>query len=153
MLKYLYTAFLGIALALFIGLGIAAFYTEPTYPNNSYPVCSEKMTASENQAANDKYQKIQDEYMSKEQAYSKVVSSICLVYALILLIVGMVYVHKLAEIADGIVLGGIFSILYGLGRGIGSADPKFIFGLVTVVLVVACYLGYAKFIKNKPKSV
>jgi hypothetical protein len=52
-------------------------------------------------------------------------------------------------IADGILLGGVFTTIYGIIRGLMSEDTKFRFIIVTVGLIIALVLGYIKFIKNK----
>lgn len=44
-------------------------------------------------------------------------------------------------------LGGLFVLLYSLGRGFASENSKYVFVVVTVGLVTVLYLGYHRFVK------
>lgn len=62
-------------------------------------------------------------------------------------------VKNLIYIADGVLLGGVLTLLYSIVRGFGSQDTMFRFVVVSIGLVIALLLGYIKFIKpNKNQS-
>jgi hypothetical protein len=49
--------------------------------------------------------------------------------------------------ADGVMIGGLFVLLYSLGRGFASENSKYVFIVVTVGLVTVLYMGYHRFVK------
>jgi hypothetical protein len=51
--------------------------------------------------------------------------------------------------ADGILLGGVFTAAYSIIRGLMSEDSRFRFLIVAVGLAIALILGYLKFIRPK----
>jgi hypothetical protein len=52
-------------------------------------------------------------------------------------------------IADGILLGGVFTTMYSIMRGLMTENSQFRFLIVTVGIIIAFVLGYVKFIKPK----
>lgn len=48
-------------------------------------------------------------------------------------------------INGGIMLGGLFTLFYGLMRGFASQDSKYSFVAVSVGLVIVLFLGYRRF--------
>jgi len=54
---------------------------------------------------------------------------------------------KIKMIADGILLGGVFTTAYGIIRGFMSDSSQFRFLVVTMGLLIALILGYVKFIR------
>jgi hypothetical protein len=53
--------------------------------------------------------------------------------------------------ADGLLLGGVFTLAYAVGRGF-MADDKFRFVAVSVSLVIALVTGYLKFVRPLEKD-
>lgn len=153
-LRLVYTFFVGLLLAIFVGVGIDTFYPGPTPP--PYPIAtapmSEKVTTAEQDAANRNYELKMREYDASMQPYSRNVSIVALSAAVILLAVGMLFGKRIQFIADGVTLGGLFTLLYSLMRSFASQDSKNIFAVVAVALVVVLYLGYRRFIKKAPAA-
>ena len=161
-LKYIYTVFLGILLATFVGVGIAAFFPGPKYPDvsfiNAVPmkpttvgVVQEGTTASEAariNAQNRQMEQINKEYQAVSQNYNKSVSIIALAAAIAILLVSLTLVKNLVYIADGVLLGGVLTLLYSIVRGFGTEDNMFRFFVVTIGLFIAFILGYIKFIRK-----
>lgn len=150
MLKVIYVLFLGIVLAIFIGLGIEAFYPTEKYPE--YP--SEIQYSTEPLTKDQK--KIQKDFDAKTKAYqeregkhSRNVSMIAIAASIIFMILSLTVLSKAAIISDGFLLGGLLTLLYSIIRGFISPDNIFRFLLVTAGLIVALILGYIKFIKNE----
>lgn len=148
MLKLIYTVFLGILLALFVGVGVSVFYPAPEFPDapdavkyGSYDEWSDEQIAEQ-----EAYDRSIEEYQeNQEQPYNRNVSVVVTVLAIAFMAIGVTYSHKLDVLADGTLLGGIFTLLYGMGRGLASDDEIFRFLVITVGVVVALGLGYIKF--------
>src|SRR3989344_6706955 len=159
-LKYIYTLFLGILLATFVGVGIAAFYPAqkyPEYPPNFYrtkPVVEEEestQTASLRKQDEESY-RISQEFQKLSNDYSKNVSIMSLAAAIAILLLSLTIIRNLAYIADGVLLGGVLTLLYSIVRGFGSEDEKFRFIVVSIGLITALALGYIKFLRGNPKK-
>ena len=151
-LKIVYTFFLGLILALFVGLGISTFYPSPKMPvyPETIPFSKSEPTPEEQQKVKEYDTKIR-EYQSVSQQYNRNVSIISLIAAVLLLVVSLIFEKRNQVIANGVLLGGLFTLLYSIGRGLSSEDSRLTFITVTVVLVIALYLGYRSF--NEPKTV
>lgn len=155
-LKFIYTLFIGILLALFVGFGIAAFYEEPKYPEPPfnlkystpvYPETKDSTISAQIRADQIKQDKIEKNFQNNLSIYNRNVSVIVLAAAIIFLIISLTLAKRLLLISDGLLLGGVFTLLYSIGRGFGSHDNKFQFIIVTIGLIISLILGYLKFIK------
>lgn len=149
-LKLIYTLFLALIMALFVGLGIDAFYPGPNAPMYPVELQSFKETCEatlEQKIAQAKYDQEQREYVEKLKPYSRNVSVVSIISAIIILIISLTFLSKIKMIADGILLGGVFTTIYGIIRGLMSEDTKFRFLIVTIGLIIALILGYIKFIR------
>jgi hypothetical protein len=154
-LKLIYTLFLALLVALFVGLGIDAFYPGPKAPDypaildKAKPGCEEDM---ETKNIREKFGHETEIYNQQSKPYSRNVSIISLVAAIIILVASLTLLLKIKMIADGILLGGVFTTAYGIIRGLMSDNSQFRFLIVTVGLIIALVLGYIKFIRPKEKQ-
>lgn len=150
MVKYIYTLFLGFIIALFIGLGINTFYegpTEPRYPVELSNYKQEELT-SQQRAEQRKFEIAMSDYNDKYQAYSRDVSIIALVSAVVLLTIGLMLERMqfaTGSISNGVVLSSVFTLIYSIIRGFISTDTKLTFVVVTIGVALSIYLGYHTF--------
>ena len=154
LLKLFYTLFLGLLVALFVGLGIDAFYPGPKAPD--YPVALEQdmskfgcQMSEEQKAEQVKYDQTMRDFQEKSKPYNRNVSIISLAFAIVILIISLTLFSKIKMMADGILLGGVFTAAYSIIRGLMSEDSRFRFLIVAVGLLIALILGYLKFIRPK----
>jgi heme/copper-type cytochrome/quinol oxidase subunit 4 len=149
---------LGLATAIILGalinLGIKAFYPEPvapTYPN--YPVaaapcatnnvpCQTQQTTLANQQET-VFNQQETAYTDQMNVYNKNLFIIANVVGIIFFALGFWLIFGGMALASnavpvGIMLAGLWSIIYGYARGWGSVDDqlKFFIGLVIAVLVI-----------------
>ncbi len=159
-IKYVYTLFVGILLAIFVGVGIAAFYPEPKYPeypqSMKYPrpaLETKEATPSSIQIKDqNEFERLSEEYQDKINDYNKNVSSIAVGSAILMLIISLTLLKQILVIADGLMLGGVLTLLYSIARGFQSGDHMFRFFVVSVGLLVALILGYLKFVRTSLKK-
>ncbi|MFC1700844.1 hypothetical protein ACFLZ0_01785 [Patescibacteria group bacterium] len=150
--KFIYTLFLALLIALFVGLGIDAFYPGPVAPR--YPVeldivksgCEETL---EQQKIRKDYNLARDKFIEESKPYNRNVSIISLIASIIILVLSLTLLSKISMIADGILLGGVFTVMYCIIRGLMSESSQFRFVIVTIGLAIALVLGYIKFIRPK----
>lgn len=154
-LKLVYTFFLGILLAIFIGVGISTFYPGPKAPEfpTSLNTYGKDPTLTTDQIA---VQKDYDAKMAKfnesQKPYSRNVSIITLVSSVILLSASLLLEKKIRFISDGVLLGGLFTLIYSIGRSFASSDNKYVFIVLSISIVAVVYLGYHKFVRAHDTS-
>lgn len=155
LIKYVYIVFVGILLAAFVGVGIAAFYKGPKYPETPislrFPEAVEKPESTvsaqqmKEQLAFDEKSK---DFQKQNEEYSRNVSIISLVSAVIMLVLSLTLFKQILVIADGLLLGGVLTLGYSVIRGFGSNDDLVRFLVVSASLIIALALGYIKFVKS-----
>jgi heme/copper-type cytochrome/quinol oxidase subunit 4 len=147
---------LGIATAIILGalinLGIKAFYPEPvapTYVGYLTPTpcatadikCQTEQTAEMNQQSV-KQQQEQQAYDDQVKVYNKNLFIIANIVGIVMFALGFWLVFGIALASNavpiGIMVAGLWSIVYGYIRGWGSVGDqiKFFIGLVIAVLVI-----------------
>jgi len=154
-LKLIYTLFLALLVALFVGLGIDAFYPGPAAPDYPSDLNLQKSDCGdypELKAKQERFDQDMKAYNEKSKNYNRNVSMIALTAAIMILIASLTLFSKIKMIADGILLGGVFTTAYGIIRGLMSENSKFRFLIVTIGLLIALVLGYIKFIRPKEKQ-
>lgn len=151
-LKLIYTLFLALLVALFVGLGIDAFYPGPDAPDYPSELNLQKTDCAgyaELKATQEKFDQDMKVFNERSKSYNRTVSIISLISAIIVLIASLTLLAKIKMIADGILLGGVFTTAYSIIRGLMSEDSRFRFLVVTAGLIIALVLGYIKFIRPK----
>lgn len=158
MLKFIYTIFIGVLFATLVGVGIAAFYQSPKAPE--YPVTTRFETPERPQseaemqkveAQQAKYDQEYKKFQEQEQVYNRNVSVLSLVIAIVALVISLTLFKTLYIIADGLMLGGVLTLVYSIIRGFATEDNMFRFVVVAIGFVVAVALGYIKFVPKPDK--
>ena len=132
-LKIIFTLFIGVMVALFVGFGIEAFYPSPVYPDI---VWQENMTAAQDAAM----QAAQTAYDESVRLHNQIVSIVVTAVAVIVMVGSMFLEKRNRTLTNGLLLGGLFSLVYGstVGFSAGSALVTFItvgVGLIAVIVV------------------
>ncbi len=151
-IRLIYTFFLALLIAVFVGFGIDAFYPgpkAPQYPTELDQVKSGCEETLEQQTLRKEFNQAQEKYMEEAKPYNRNVSIISLVASIIILISSLTLLGKIRMMADGILLGGVFITMYSIIRGLMSDSSQFRFLIVTIGLIIALVLGYIKFIRPK----
>jgi len=173
---------LGLATAIILGalinLGIAAFYpapVAPSYPNTTVvaPIvpCASADTAcmqnntkieAQQQGAQDQYNNAETAYENALGVYNRNLFIIANIVGIIVFAVGFWLIFgawgaALASYAVpiGMMLAGLWSIIYGYARGWGSVDDqlKFFIGLVIAVLMIGGSMWLIeRYQKNREKK-
>ncbi len=152
-LKIIYSIFIGVLFAVLVGVGIAAFYPEPKPPE--YPSALKipregglnQPVFEELKGEQEEYDRLEKAFRQNLEIYNRNVSIIAIVASIITLVVSLTLFKKLFLIADGLLLGGVLTILYSIIRGFGSGNNKFQFIIVSISFIVALILGYIKLAK------
>ena len=156
---------LGIGTAIIVGslinLGIAAFHPGPIAPDYSvfvkplaapYPTpcaagdtaCAKQAAAynAEQQAQQEQYNQAQQTYDAAMKVYNRDVFIIANIAGIVVFVVGFGLLFSTAIAAQGVPIGvmmaGLWSIIYGYARGWGSTNDqlKFFVGLAIAILII-----------------
>ena len=151
-IKFIYTIFLALLVALFVGLGIDTFYPGPKVPE--YPLELEKVESCCEETAEQReirleFNEAQRKYQEEIKPYNQIVSIASLVAAIVILVVSLTFINRIKVIADGVLLGGVLTTMYSIIRGLMTENSQFRFLIVTVGIIIAFVLGYVKFIRFK----
>lgn len=156
-LKFIYTIFIGLLFATLVGVGIAAFYPQPKAPDypsslQYYPEKPGTEQEARRLAEQKRYDQSYKAFESRNKTYNRDVSIISLVIAVVALLVSLTLFNKLLMISDGILLGGLLTLLYSIIRGFETDDNIFRFVVVAVGFISAIVVGYIKFTKPALKK-
>lgn len=149
-LSGVYTLFLGLLLALFIGFGVDTFYPGPTSPE--YPVelttYNGKTMTPDQEEAQREFELKMNQYNKEMMPYNRNVSMVALSAAIVLLVTSLIFERRIKIISDGVMTGSFFTLIYGIGRAFASQNSKYVFVFVAIGLVVVLYLGYRYFLRE-----
>ena len=149
----LYTVALAALLAAFVGFGIEAAYPSPAFPEDPYaagPMTGPEFPGEEPSPefveAERRFQTEMEAYQQRLSDHHEVASAVALVAAVALLLVGLVpRIGRLPVIGQGVTLGGVLTLLYGIVLAVQTQSELLRFVAVAVglaALLVAIYLKF-----------
>lgn len=154
-IRLVYTLFIGVLFAALVGFGIAAFYESPKEPE--YPSVL-KVTRPEERVSESVFNELKNkqeqydrevkDFREKTKLYNRNVALIAIAASIVTLLISLTLFKKILLIADGLLLGGVMTLIYSIIRGIASGDDKFRFIIVAIGFVITLILGYIKLAKT-----
>ncbi len=157
-LKYVYTFFLALLLALFVGVGISVFYPAPEQPRYPEPLTralppgedfskEDRVEIEEQRKMETEFQKKREQFEKRSGVYNRNVSIISLAASILTVLLTLTIFKRVPVISDGLLLGGVFMLSYSIIRGFASNDDRLRFFVISVGLAMTLIVGYLKFIK------
>ncbi len=143
MLAVIYILALGLLLAVFTEISIATFLAKPESRPNYHGNEPETPPDVRTQREED-----WEKYSARLEVYHAKVSIFSLIFATVLLCVSLLLPARLAIICDGIMLGGVFTLVYGAGVCVMHANRLTKFFVALLSLAVVLVLGYLKFVPH-----
>lgn len=156
MVKIVYAFFVGLLLTAFVGVGIFTFYKQPTPPDTRAmfeQIGKLDPDSAEFKQIEAEHTAIQEKYEQDLSEYYRVASIIALIAAVLFVVVGLATASKLHVLSDGLLLGGIFTLIYSISSGFLHRESTHHFIIISISLAVALGLGYWKFIRPSAKPV
>lgn len=164
-LQTIFSFFLGLMVLAFIGVGVNTFYPSPADKyNKPRQEMSRRQEALNRQASPgsftpgeraqlDSLTAEQDALHDRQQAevkdWARVTSIILVLFATLALVVSLIRSEQLRVISNGLLLGGLFTMVYGVGWVIFSGSSVARFWVIFFALIVAIGLGYVKFVRGR----
>lgn len=126
MLQVIFSFFLGLAVTAFTGIGVNTFYPEPSYSPGSEGVWN---------------------------TYRLTTSIILLVCATLVMLLSLAIANTGPVLANGALLGGLFTMLYAVGLGISAGQQWPRFMVMAAALVITVGVGWWKFSRRRAVAV
>lgn len=160
-LQTIFSFFLGLMVLAFIGVGVNTFYPNPSekysaqlqtlYDQQSLLNNGKTTLSPADQAKSDAIQKQINDLQAKQRAeepnWALYTSIVLIVFATGVMGVSLVRSDQLRVLSNGLLLGGLFTMIYGAGWTIFSGTSIARFAVILFALVIAIGLGYVKFVR------
>jgi hypothetical protein len=92
---------------------------------------------------------LQEQAREQRESWSQTTSIVLIAIATVLMVISLVLGDPLTVLSNGILLGGLFTMLYGVGWGIASGNSLTRFVVLVVALLVSLVLGYLAFVRGR----
>ena len=116
-LQIIFAFFLGLVLVAFVWIGVITFYPEPAWDGSG----------------------------TDRTAWQLMVGIILLITATVVLAISLALPVTLEAIANGLLLGGVFTMISAVAMALSSESGPWRFAVVTAALVVTIGIGYLRF--------
>ena len=93
--------------------------------------------------------RLNSEMQKMRNAWAVNTSIILLTFATILMAISLFLPDAMRVFSNGVLLGGLFSVLYGTGWSFAGGNSKARFFVVLVALLLSVAFGYLRFIRGK----
>ena len=162
-LRTIFSFFLGLMLAAFVGVGVYTFHSPPeqfdsqirdlarreqairdSRPPDELEASDRDQILEINRQRND----LMDAAEKARKPWALSTSIILMVFATLTMVVSLVRAGQLPVISNGLLLGGVFTMLYGVGWIVASGTSITRFVVMSVALVITLGLGYLRFVRR-----
>lgn len=160
-LQTIFSFFLGLMVVALVGVGVNTFYPSPgaVFQSQLQPLYDEQSTLSAGGKTLTPAEQVQATALQKqinvlqersrvaEEAWTLNTSIVLVLFATLVMGVSLVRSDQLRVLSNGLLLGGLFTMLYGMGWTIASGTSNTRFLVVLFALSVTIGLGYMKFVR------
>ena len=162
-LQIIFSIFLGLLVAAFAGVGVNTLYPSPEVASADRiksltreemeiraRTMPDALTAEDRtriHAITDERDKIEEANRNPVESWRRRTSIILIVFATLVMAISLARGSELPAISDGLLLGGIFTMLYGVGCIVISETSAARFGVISFALLVTIALGYVRFVR------
>lgn len=166
-LQTIFSFFLGLMLTAFIGVGVYTFHPpakdldrriqeldrrEQTLRNGAPDDELSAADRDEVRKLTDSRNELYDAAQARREAWGRSTSIILIALATLVMAVSLVRADQLPVISNGLLLGGVFTMVYGVGWIVATDTSVSRFIVMTVALAITLGLGYARFVRRRSSS-
>jgi uncharacterized protein HemX len=162
-LQIIFSIFLGLMVAAFFGVGVFTFYPPPEtkYQDQLDDLYQQQadlqefkeptqLTAAEKAQLNELQKKIralEDKQQAEREVWGRNTSIVLIAFATLVMSISLIRADQLPVISNGLLLGGVFTMIYGVGWIIATGTSYARFAVMTVALAITLGLGYVRFVR------
>lgn len=166
-LEVLFSIFLGILVVAFVGAGVYTFYSPPREYDAPLRELDEQrraiidsrrladLPAEERERISDidvQRDRLLEASRSAHERWGRTTSIILISIATLAMAVSLVRADQLPVISSGLLLGGVLTMLYGVGWIVTTDSAMSRFVVITVALMITLLFGYIRFVRRRPVS-
>ena len=174
-LALIFSIFLGLMLGTFVGIGVWTFYPQPEYGQDTELMREIRVLEAEREglwratdkspdqkptpsqearivAIDEEISRLYQQTEVPQEDWRRNTSIILIIFATVAMAISLTQADRLRVISNGLLLGGIFTMLYGIGWAIASGNTYTRFGVISVALVITIVLGYMRFVRAKKEG-
>jgi hypothetical protein len=150
----------------FVGVGVNTFYPEPAerhqaeqqelwremeavQPKSTAPVELDAEQQARQAALQVRMNELQDLIAAEREVWARNTSIVLVLFATVVMGVSLVRNEQLRVISNGLLLGGLFTMVYGVGWVVFSGNSLARFFVIVFALAVTVGLGYVKFVRDR----
>jgi len=164
-LQIIFAIFLGLMVTSFVGVGVYTFYPSPLERVNRDVRTLERQRQQvqgsqalselspearrEVEELNQKIDALREANRSSRESWGRTTSVILILFATLAMVISMIRADRLPVISNGILLGGVFTMIYGVGWIISTSSSIGRFLVMTLALVITLALGYMRFVRHR----
>lgn len=163
-LQTIFSFFLGLMVVAFIGVGVNTFYQSPQekYSQEQQELSREMESLNtkfggtltpadqaEQRRIQERMNDLNDRQQAEFKVWSRNTSIVLVLFATVVMGISLVRSDQLRVISNGLLLGGLFTMVYGTGLVIASGNSVARFIVILFALAVTLALGWLKFVRTR----
>ena len=163
MLRTIFAFFLGLMLTAFVGVGVYTFNPPPNrFDNELRDLGRKEQALRDARAPNELTSADRDSLQAMERRrnelidaaaaaripWARTTSITLIVVATLAMAASLIGADRLQVISNGLLLGGLFTMLYGVGWIIATDTSVVRFVVITIALAITLALAYARFVRG-----
>jgi len=167
-LSLIFAFFLGLLLTAFIGVGVNTFHPSPAEPlerqmqalgreerqiENGRPTSA--LSADEQarmRSIRDSVDVLNRRADQVREGWGRSTSLILIAFATLVMAVAVLRADQLSVLSNGLLLGGVFTMVYGVGLILATGTSMARFLAITLALVVTLGIGYLRFVRRRSEA-
>lgn len=166
-LRTIFSFFLGLMLTAFVGVGVYTFHPPPdqydrqiqelgrresVIRNARSPTQLSPAEQSQIEEIDRQRRDLVEKAAQERKPWGRSTSVILIVFATLAMAVSLVRADQLPVISNGLLLGGLFTMLYGVGWIVATDTSVTRFLVMTAALAITLGLGYVRFVRRGAAS-
>ena len=164
-LSLIFAFFLGLLLTAFIGVGVNTFHPSPAEPlerqmqalgreerriESGRPASA--LSAGEQgqmRAIRDSVEVLNRQAEQAREGWGRSTSLILIAFATLVMAIAVLRADQLSVLSNGLLLGGVFTMCYGVGLILATGTSMARFLAISLALVVTLGIGYLRFVRRR----
>lgn len=166
-LEVIFSVFLGFLVAAFIGVGVHTFYPQHReYDAQLQELYRERRDLLGSRPTTELSEEEREQLRELDERQSELVAAsqeahrqwgrrtsiILIALATLVMAVSIVLAEQLPVLNTGLLLGGLFTMVYGVGWIVATDSAISRFLVITFALAVTLILGYFRFVHRRPRE-
>jgi hypothetical protein len=162
-LQTIFSFFLGLMVTAFVGVGVYTFHP----PDESLDARLEELGEREQavrehrpmtelaegeravvDSLSEERMEIMEAQREAREAWGRTTSVILIILATVAMAISLIRADQLPVISNGLLLGGVFTMVYGVGWIVASDQSMTRFLVLTAALAITVGLGYVRFVRG-----